>query len=180
MTVQGRGRPGIWICQSLEEEGPPFWLCGCPNKELRWHNEPDEMGVCYPWKEGDSVGRRLVEATDAFPRWLSVLTTKMEIWATAVSSKRVSFWHSGPVHPGERQGLEANYHNQTDLIENIRTSKRTKYSRPSSSRGLYNLLPKQSGLWEKGSSTSKEVCPLISNRPRLHNEEGIGLARTCL
>lgn len=79
------------------------------------------------------------------------------------STQTCTLRHSVPVHPGGGQGLAASHHHQADLIRNTGTSKRTKYPRPSSSRGLHDLLPKQSGIREKGSSTSQEVCSLISS-----------------
>lgn len=48
------------------------------------------------------------------------------------------------------------------------------------SRGLHDLLPNQSGIWEKDSSISQEVCSLISSDLWHHKKEGIGVARTCL
>ena len=125
--------------ESLEKR-PPVWFRGCPNKEPWRHDEPHELGVRHSWEEGDPVVRRLVETTDAVKWWLPILTTKMQVWTAAVPPKRVPLRHSVPVHPGGGQGLAASHHHQVDLIRNTGTSKRTKYPRPSSSRGLHDLL----------------------------------------
>lgn len=82
-----------------------------------------------------------------------------------------------PIYSRGGQGLETSHHNKADLIRYPGTPKWTKYPGSSPSRGLHNLLPKQSRIWKKSSSTSQKILPLVRAKTCSAVAEGMGLTR---
>lgn len=82
-----------------------------------------------------------------------------------------------PIDSRGGQRLETGHHNKADLIRHPGTPKWAKYPGSSPSRGLHNLLPKQSRIWKKSSSTSQKILPLVRAKTCSAAAEGMGLTR---
>lgn len=86
------------------------------------------------------MGRWIVQIEDDLQRRLSLESTKVQVWATTVSPKRLSEWHSLFVFAGWGKRLETSHHNQTDPLRYPRSIEWTQCQRSCSSWSLHYLL----------------------------------------